>query len=91
MRENGRYDVPMVLYIDALSVYAAIPATFIKTPAEQSVLCHLQYVRELLDHDVLRALIWTDTRDMLGDGLTKGSIDRAALHDVMNGTVSMTH
>ena len=55
------------------------------------VLCHLQYVRELLEHDVLRALVWTDTRDMLADGLTKGSVDRTELHSVMEGTVTMTH
>ena len=77
----------MVLYIDALSVYAAIIATFIKTPADQSVLCHLQYIRELLDHDVLRALVWLDTRDMIADGMTKGSIDRFELHQAMEGIV----
>ena len=54
-RDSGGYVVPMVLYIDALSVYAAIVAPFIKTPADQCALCHLQYVRELLANDVLRA------------------------------------
>ena len=87
LRDNGGYAIPMVLYIDALSVYAAIIATFIKTPADQSVLCHLQYIHELLDHDVLRALVWLDTRDMIADGMTKGSIDRFELHQAMEGIV----
>ncbi len=81
----------MVLYIDAMSVFAAVTATFIKTPADQSVLCHLQYLRELLDNDVLKALIWSDTRDMLADGPTKGSIDREALHRMLEGIVDMKH
>ena len=75
LHENGVYSVPMILYIDALSVYAATTAVSIKTLADQSVLCHLQYLRELLDHDVLRALIWSDNRDMIADGLTKGALN----------------
>ena len=74
--------MPMVLMIDALSVYAAITATYIKHPAEKSLLSHIQFIREMLDSGVLDALLWIDTRDMLADGLTKGSVDRAALRTV---------
>ena len=91
LRENGGYAIPMVLYLDALSVYAAVTATFIKTPADNGVLCHLQYLRELLDHNVLHALAWTDTRDMLADGMTKGAVERDAIHDVMDGTIKVAH
>ena len=91
LRENGGYKIPMVLYIDALSVFAAATAVFIKIPADQSVLCHLHYLREMLEYDVLRLLVWVDTRDMLADGLTKGSIDRTVLRDAMDGTVMLTH
>ena len=70
---------PTVLYVDALSVYAAVTATFIKTPTEKSLLSHIQYLRELLDRKVLRAMSWIDTRDMLSDGLTKGSVARDLL------------
>ena len=90
LRMNGGYIVPMILYIDAMSVYAAITATFVKTPAEQGVLIHLQHIRELLDENVLEALAWSDTRDMYADGTTKGSIDRAPLHSVMDGQVVVT-
>ena len=89
LRENGGYAIPMVLYLDALSVYAAVTATFVKTPADNGVLCHLQYLRELLDHNVLHALAWTDTRDMLADGMTKGAVERDAIHDVMDGNVKV--
>ena len=90
-RLHGGYHVPMILYLDAMSVYAAVTATFVKTPAEQGTLVHVQFLRELLDRNVLHAIAWVDTRDMLSDGLTKGSIDRKALHDVMNGLVEVHH
>ena len=54
-----------------MSVYAAITATFVKTPAEKSLLCHVQFIRELLNHGSLKALGWLDTRDMISDGLPK--------------------
>ena len=85
LREQGGYAVPWALYLDALSVYAAITATFIKTPADNGVLIHCLYLRELLNKNILHALIWQDTRDMLADGLTKGQVDRAALHAAMTG------
>ena len=90
LRDEGGYAVPMSLYIDALSVYAAVTATFVKIPAENGALCHLLYLRELLECNVLHALIWTDTRDMLADGLTKGAVDREALHQIMSGDVIVT-
>ena len=64
-----------------MSVYAAVTASQIKIPADSSLLCYLQYLRELLD----LALAWVDTRDMLADGMTKGSIDRVDIHDCMQG------
>ncbi len=51
----------------------------------------MQYLRELLDNDVLKAQIWSDTRDMLADGLTKDSIDRDAMHRMLEGIVDMKH
>ena len=77
----------MSLQIDAMSVYAAITATFIKHPAEKGLLSHVQFVRELLDTHVVDTLVWTDTRDMIADGLTKGSPERTLLHLVMDGYI----
>ena len=90
-REHGGFAVPGALYLDALSVYASITATFVKTPADNGVLIHCLYLRELLDNNVIWALIWQDTRDMLADGLTKGSVDRKAIHDCMEGTIEIHH
>ncbi len=90
LRENGGYAAPMLLYLDALSVHAAIAATFVKTPAENGVFCHLLFIRELLDYGILHALVWVDARDMLADGMTKGAVDRSAIHTLMEGKVELT-
>ena len=38
LRLNGGYKIPQALYVDAMSVFAAVTAVFIKTPAETSLL-----------------------------------------------------
>ena len=73
------------LCVDAMSVYAAISAATLKVPAECSTFLHLKWIRELIERNVLYCIAWIDTRSMLPDGLTKGSVDRKALDDAMNG------
>ena len=90
-RLTGGYKIPQVLYLDAMSVFAAVTAVFIKTPAEKSLLCHIQFLRELLDHCVLAAIVWLDTRDMWSDGLTKGAVQRDALLRLLDGYCIMKH
>ena len=83
--------MPMSIQVDAMSVFAAITATFIKHPAEKSLLSHVQFIREMLDNQVLAVILWVDTRDMLSDGLTKGAVDRQSLHDLMDGFQKFQH
>ena len=91
LREYGGYAVPMALYLDALSVFAACTAVNIKIPAEKSLLSHVQFIRETLDNHVLQALVWLDTRDMTADGLTKGVVERTLLHLAMDGSIKIEH
>ena len=63
----------------------------IRAPADKSLLCHVQYLRELLNNRVLSSLVWMDTRDMTADGLTKGAVDRGLLHKLMDGTMEIVH
>ncbi len=91
MRDTGGYAIPMTLQTDAMSVYAAVTATYIKNPAGKGLLSHVQFIRELLDTGVLKALLWIDTRDMSSDGLTKGSVDRMLLHQLMDGYQKYQH
>ena len=86
VREGGlRSPVAIVVVIDADSVFTAVTAQQVKPPAERSLLVHLQWLRELLDGHVLHTLAWCDTRDMVSDALTKGSVDRARVHATMDG------
>ena len=70
---------------DAKSVYAAVSARHVKQPADKSLWIHVQYLRELLDDHTVDTIRWIDTQDMASDGLTKGSVDREALDQVMAG------
>ena len=90
-REHGNWQVPMALAVDAMSVFAAVTATQLKIPTERSLWSHVQYLRELLDTGVLKYLWWIDTRDMWADGLTKGSVDRQLLQELMGGILKLRH
>ena len=82
---QGELKVALIVVLDAMSVVAAIAAPTIKTPAENGLLVHLKWMREQLDTNQLWCICWVDTRSMAADGLTKGTVDRQALHDVLDG------
>ena len=75
----------MCIQIDAMSVYAAIAASYIKAPADEGLFSHVQVTRELLDVGFLFCALCVDTRDMASDGLTERHFDRRVLHSIMNG------
>ena len=64
---------------------AAVAAPTIKTPAENGLLLHLKRVREQLNTNQLYDMCWADTRSMAARGMTKGAIDRRAIHDALDG------
>ena len=65
--------------VDAKAVFEGILAECPKTPAEKSLFMHALAMREYLESGWIDRLWWFDTLAMLGDGMTKGSIDREAL------------
>ena len=75
------------LAVDAKSVFSAVEAKETKTPAEASLLSSVQCMRELLDNKRLRRMWWIDTRDMISDGLNKGSVDRKAIIGVLQHNI----
>ena len=83
--------VAITAVVDADSVYTSVTAQQVKAPAERSLLVHLQWLRELLDRRVVHTLAWCDTRDMVSDALTKGSVDRASVRAVMDGRLIIEH
>ena len=88
-QEAGKLYPPIDLFIDAKSVKDAISAAEVCTPQEASLKLHLITIRDRLVRGLLRSVSWTDTRDMLADGLTKGGIDRQLLQEAMQGTLEI--
>ncbi|MFM7983969.1 MAG: hypothetical protein ACKPKO_32055, partial [Candidatus Fonsibacter sp.] len=43
-RDHGGYHAPMILYIDAMSVFAAVTASFINIPADNGMLSYVQHL-----------------------------------------------
>ena len=40
---------------------------------------------------LVRSFNWIDTKDMVADGLTKGSVDRTMLANLMQGSFKLAH
>jgi hypothetical protein len=78
-------------FVDAMSLIRALAASSIKVPQEKSFLLNLVWIAEHIRTGLLKSLSWTDTRDMIADGLTKGSIDRALLHRACDGYRTLAH
>ena len=55
-----------------------------KTPADCSHLTHV-YLNDQLQVGILKYIIWVDARDASADGLPKGSVDRTALSQIIDG------
>ena len=91
LREEGSLAFQLWLAIDAMSVFAAVSAEAVKVPTEKSPLSHVQWLRELADRGLLSGIAWVDTRDMLADGLTKGSVERTLIDAAMNGQWATQH
>ena len=90
-REEGGIALKVVLTIDAESVFKSLTSRDLKTPAEKTLLGHVTWIRELLQLRLIEAIQWCDTRDMVADGHTKGSIDRRMLIQVMQGHQDYKH
>ena len=82
---------PIDLCIDAKSVYDSVTCTDVSTPLEASLLVHVLSVRDRLSTGTIRSMNWVDTRDMLADGLNKGSVPRIALVKSMQGQAALAH
>ena len=74
---------------DSYSIFSYLAAAHLKLPAEKSTYYHVAYLREKLVSRHIRSYNWTDTRDMVADGLTKGTADRSPLAAIMDGTYNL--
>ena len=83
MKEAGGFCRPVLLFIDAKSVFDAIKSDS-DYSADTSMVFHVKALRHQYHTGQIAALVWLDIRDMLADGLTKGKIDRTALNIALN-------
>ena len=81
----------VVLTTDAEGVYKSLTSRDLKTPTEKPLLGHVCWIREQLQHRMIQAIQWCDTRDMTADGHTKGTIDRELLLQLMRGIQIYKH
>jgi hypothetical protein len=89
--DSGKLPMQVTLTIDAESVYKSLTSLDLKTPAEKTLLGHVMWIRDQLEKGTITQIQWCDTRDMVADGHTKGSVDRKALLDLMNGIQCYQH
>ena len=62
-----------------------------KVPTERTLLGHIAWIREMIELGVVHSVQWCDTRDMVADGHTKGSIERGLLLQAMSGEQKYIH
>ena len=80
------------MVIGCNGVWSNIVTKDLNIPTEQSLTLALQSLRDRLACGGLRAIFWCDTRDMVADGLTKGSVSRIILQKVMDkGRLEIAH
>ena len=77
-------DPPVDVVTDSASVLEAIKAADVGNLTEASLKLHLLSLRNRMERGVLRALYWTDTRNMLADGFAKGECSRSMLQRAMH-------
>ena len=83
---SGQLPIKTEAITDSYSIFSYLAAAHLKLPAEKGTYYHLAYLREKLSSGSLRYYPWVDTRDMVADGITKGSVDRTAIAAIMDGS-----
>ena len=81
----------LLQFTDSHSIFSALESEKEKPPTDKGSTYHHAFLEECLTLGILTRLYWIDTRDMVMDGLTKGSTLRQALHDFMDGTWTIVH
>ena len=76
--QDGTLETAVHVIGDAHAVFEAVTATEISVPNEKSMLFAVRAVSDYLRNGLIR-LHRVDTRDMLADALTKGSVSRSEI------------
>ena len=79
LREGDHAPLPLQVCTDGMSLLTALENVVAKIPTEASTLHHVQWLQELTRTRALDAAFWIDTRDMIADGMTKGTVPRSII------------
>ena len=85
-----RPNLKITVAVDAMNLFQAWTGTSVKLPTEKSLFPHLAWLRDVVKCAPTHVL-WVDTRDMLADPMTKGTILRTAILQAMNGFFKISH
>jgi hypothetical protein len=77
--ESGSLPFRIQLITDCKSLFDSLRCEEIAIPTEQSLIMILLQIKEGMRTGTISSIVWADTRDLIADGLTKGSIARADL------------
>ena len=80
MRDHGTFAPDVHLCTDNYGLFSATTKEDPSPGVDASMIYHVKALRYYLDHGMLRSITWTDNRDMLADGLTKGKVKRDAIN-----------
>ena len=83
MRDNGTFIPEVHLCTDNYGLFTAVTKEDPSPGVDASMLFHVKALRNYLDTKHLRTITWTDNRDMLADGLTKGRVKRDAINEAL--------
>ena len=77
--DTGNLSVELEIATDNRGLFNGATATEVKIPSEPHLLYLLKALRDRLDSHAINALWWFDTRDMICDAMTKGTLPREPL------------
>ena len=89
-RECSDVELKVFMVIDALNLFHAWTGTSLKLPAEKSLFPHIAWLRDVVGCAPTH-VAWYDTRDLLSDCMTKGTIPREPLLNAMSGHFQFQH
>ena len=89
-REGCSTEFKIILVIDAMNLFQAWTGTSLKLPTEKSLFPHIAWLRDVVKCTPTHCS-WCDTRDMLADGMTKGSVLRTDILNAMAGHFEFKH
>ena len=79
LTDSGQLPVALEVATDNRGMFSGVTATEVKTPSEPHLLYVMKALRDRLESKAIDALWWFDTRDMICDAMTKGTLPREPL------------